>query len=221
MGRCWPGFSAAQPQFTNLAYALDADTHPGWWLSSDPKPNLWTVAYIPKGTARRRAEEFLPIGSGRIAGVNAPSVCAEYLRAPAPMLELPPPRIRVVSDVTESSKRRLTFHVDSPRGAPVMMLYAAPETKVLGGAIEGIALLPVKDHWFLSYSILPQAGVTLVLEVAAGAPVHLRAVDHSYGFPGGLVQPRPNWMGPKPNAPDFNRDPLKSDETIVTRTYEF
>jgi hypothetical protein len=73
----------------------------------------------------------------------------------------------------------------------------------------------------LHYSILPKAGVTLALEVDAGAPIRLRAVDHSYGFPDGLAQPRPAWLGPKPNTPDFNRDPLRSDETIVAKSYEF
>jgi hypothetical protein len=219
-GAFWPGFSAAQPQLTNMAYALDADTGKAWWLSSDSEPNPWTIAYIPKGTARERADEFFPLGIGPIAGDRAP-ISMEYRRAPAPTLELIPPRIQVVGDVTESGKRRLTLHVDSPRGAPVMMLYASPETKVLGGAVEGIPLLPVKGRWFLSYSILPQAGITLALEVEAGSHVRLRAVEHSYGFPEGQVQPRPEWMGPKPNTPDFNRDPLKSDETVLGKTYEF
>lgn len=218
-GAWWPGFSAPQPQFANLAYALDADSGKGWWLSSDPEPNAWTSGYIPQGTVRAPAAEFFPIGGGPIPGVASPPVSDRYLRAPAPSLELPPPRIDVLSDVTQSTTRRLTLHVASPRGAPVLVLYAEPGTRVLGGSVEGIPLLPVKGRWFLSYSILPKSGITLVLEVTAGQSVRFRAVDHSYGFPPGLVKPRPAWMGPKPNTPDFNRDPLKSDETIVAGSY--
>ncbi len=212
LGLAWFEFSPERPKLNCVTYALDTDSGAAYWLSSDRRPDAWTAQFFAQET-RAPIAEFVPE-----AGEKA------YLKAPAPALDLPAPEIDVLDDHVEAGRRRVTLRVRSPRQAPVLALYAEDGTTVHGGAVEGQKLLPVEGPWSLVYSIFPKEGITLELETDAGKPVTMRVVDKDYGLPTGPgidFTPRPEWMICMPNTPDFNREPLKSDETVVSVVRKF
>lgn len=209
----WPGFSAEQPRMNAVTYGLDTDTGQAFWMSSDAAPDKWTGQFITRDTPRTAIKEFIPTAPGT------------YLRDSAPPIAAPAPLLELRQDVTEGSVRRLTLHASSPRRAPILALYAVSDTDVIGGSIYGQPLrIPDEGPWYLINDILPPEGMELTLEVPAGRPVELLAVDHSYGLPdleGEPVAARPIDCIPKPNTPDFNQEPLKTDETLVAKRYRF
>lgn len=205
-------FSATYPKLDSLTYGLDATTGQAFWLSCDPRPDLWVEPHIPTKTDKKQIKEFFP------------DTDRTHLKADAPILALAPPTLTLTSDNTAQGVRTLHFHVASARGANLMELYAAEETSVLSAVVDGQALKALTGRWFLKYLAFPPQGIELMLEVNANTPVILRAVDHSYGLPElpeAKVGPRPPELIPKPNTVDANKDPLKTDETLVSRVYVF
>jgi len=208
----WSGFDAQHPKLNCLTYALNADTGNAFWLSNDDALDEWTGQFFPGETTRQSVQEFLPEEE------------AKHLKASAPPVALAAPSIELLADEVQGDIRRVRLQVDSPRHAPRLHLYADPETRVHAASVDGQALLPVEGSWFLAYGIFPRKGIQLTLDVAPGRPIRLRAIDHSYRLPdvpGHPIPERPDWMIVKPNTVDFNRGHLKSNETLVAKTYVF
>jgi len=206
-------FSAERPMLNCVAYGLDAESGRAWWISSDKAPDEWTRQFFPENSGRASITEFYPRAGDR------------YLKQPAPTAPLSPPVVSVINDITDGDTRRLRLRVYSPRQAPVLELYAAPETRVLSAALNSVPLQPViDDDWFLCFNTFPHEGVELLFDLPVGAPFSLTALDLSYGlpeFPDHPFSPRPPHMIPKPNTVDFNKDPLKTDELFVRQRYTF
>ncbi len=206
------GFSPAYPKLDSLTYGLDATTGRAFWMSCDDVPDNWNAAYLPADTKRAGIKEFFP-GSTKL-----------YLKAPAPPVALAPPEITLSSDHTEQGVRTLQLRVNSPRQATILELYAGEDMEVHSASVDGRDLKPVEGRWFLKYNAFPAKGIELTLKTNPSTPAILKVVDHSYGFPelpGLAVAPRPNDRIPKPNTVDANKDPLKTDETLVAKTYVF
>ncbi len=207
-----PWFTADRPKLNSLSYALDADAGRALYLSCDAAPDFWTEPYLGETPKMGPVREILPHAERD-----------DYLRASAPVLPLEPPSVETVADRTENGVRTLSLRIDSPRGAEVVEMRAGEETRVLAARLNGVRLKPVEGGpWFLSYSIYRGGGLLLELDLPEGGAASLRVTDHSYGLPAALdIPPRPRYMIPKPNTVDFNKDPLKTDETIVTRRLVF
>jgi len=207
------GFNAGQPKMNCLNYMMRVDSAEAYWISCDDATDEWTAQFFSDAAARKPVTEFLPNHDG------------EYLKAPAPLMHLDPPAVVLLSDDDEGGTRSLRLRVSSPRQAPRMMLYADPGTRVLSAEVDGTPLMAVdEDIWFIDYTALPHEGFDLRIEVPAGAPLGLLAVDNDYQLPaliGEEFEPRPDWMMPLTNTVDFNQGFIKSDETHVARRYEF
>ena len=206
------GFTPQHPKVNFVSYALDADTHQACWLSDDARTDRWTGQFFPPGTPRKNINDFLP-----------PDTKA-YLRAPAPVVPLEAPTVELVGESIVEGGRQLRLHLRSPRRAARMMVYPDPQTHVRDAAVNGTTLQEVPGPWFLSYDILPPEGIELALTVDASAPARFKVVDRSHQLPelpDAPIEPRPDHMMVKPNTLDFNRSLLKSDETLVAKTFVF
>ena len=203
------GFSPERPKFNSLTYALNADTGQAFWLSCDPEPDAWTAEKLGDSPRREVIHDLLPLATRP----------ADYLRAPAPAFPLAPPTLEVLADETHDGVRTVKLRADSPRGAQVLEIAAEPGLVVRAARLNGVPLKPGDGgRWFLTHSIYRGGGLELELDVDAGRVFHLHITDFSYGFPEGAgISPRPPDMVPKPNTVDFNKDRLKTDETVVTR----
>lgn len=207
----WPGFSAEQPKFNSVSYALDTESGAALWISSDPEPDAWQTQFFSFDARHAPLPAFFP-------GAPGP-----YMQAAAPVIDAPPPVMEMVGETLNEGERALRFRVYSPRKAPVIVVYASG-TPVLGGSVNGLPLLLDLGPWSLSYGICPAEGFELEVRVPTGAPAVFRVVDHSYGlpdFPPEALAPRPPEFIPKPNTPDFNREVLKTDEFLVSTVRTF
>ncbi len=209
MGVFWPGFSAQQPKFNAITYGLNADTGEAFFMSSDDAPDSWTEQFLGAAPSKASITEFIPIAERK------------YLKAPAPALAIEAPTLEALSDITEGDRRSLRLLVDSPRGAEVVEMYALPETDVLAASVNGVVMEITEAPWRLSYSIYRGGGIVLELTLPADSPARFRVADHQYFLENILdFEPRPPHTIPKPNTVDFNRDPLKSEESIVVATFD-
>lgn len=209
VGVLWPGFSPEQPKFNSVTYGLNADTGEAFYMSCDDDIDDWTAQFFPPDTPKLPISEFLPIAE------------RNYLKSAAPALPLEAPTLEVIGDDVENGQRRLRLRIDSPRGAEVINVYAEPGTTVLAGKINGLELEMADGAWRLCYSVYRGNGFELELLLAPGSPARFRIADHQY-YPEQMLGylPRPPQYVPKPNTVDFNRDPLKSEESIVVRTFD-
>ncbi len=208
-GILWPGFSAQQPKFNSITYGLDADTGEAVYMSCDDAVDPWTQQFLGENPQRLPITDFIPIAEN------------SYLQAPAPSLNLAPPTVDILDDKTSGDLRTVHLRIDSPRKAEVIEVYALPGTEVLSAAVNKIAMTSASTPWRLSYSIYRGDGIDVVLELPAGSPARFRIADHQYYLEDVLdFEPRPPQYIPKPNTVDFNRDPLKSEESIVATTFE-
>ena len=199
-------FSGDRPRVNSLTYALDADAGEAFWLSCDPATDYWTAPFLGDAPARQAITDILPEATR-----------TDYLRAPAPPLNLAPPQVEVLADNRDGDRRVLTLRVTASPGASVVTLYALGNTRVLDARLEDIPLEIPPAPWFLTCSLYREP-FTLTLTLPADGPARFRVTAHAYGLPPALgVPPRPRYMIPKPNTVDFNKDPLKTDETIITR----
>ncbi len=206
----WPGFSPEQPKLTSLSYALDTDTNQAYWLSCDAKSDEWTSAVIPKDVKPEPLAEFLSDDTQKV------------LKAPATVIDLTPASIEVLESTPIDNGRRLRIRVTSPRHAPRVVLFAEPGVRVRAATVNGRALLPVEGRWLLNYDILLPRGIDLTLDIEGNDPFQLTAVEHSPELPAlepNPLPPSPAYMIVKPNTPDLNHGWLKSNVTLVKKTF--
>ena len=208
-GIFWPGFSAQQPKFNSITYGLDADTGKAIYMSCDDAVDSWTRQFLGDEPQRLPITDFIPIAEN------------EYLQTSAPVLNLAPPTLEVLADSTTAERRTLHLRVDSARKAEVVEIYALPGTQVLSAVVNDIPMKETDSQWRVSYSIYRGNGIDLLLELPANKTARFRVADHQYYLENIMdFEPRPPQYIPKPNTVDYNRDPLKSEESIVAKTYD-
>jgi hypothetical protein len=208
------GFSKKQPRVNNVFYALNADTGKAVFASSDDLTDDWTAQFLIPGLERGSMREYFPRST------------RAYLKSPAPVAQLVGPDARSVSDQTENGIRTISFHVSSPRNAPVVSIYTESDDEVLDASINGKRAInvssnstqtsPVKN-WGIQYYAMPAEGVDVVLKTKAGKPFKVLIVDRSYGLPqisNSPVKARAEDMTPVPSS-------LSSDVTIVAKSFVF
>lgn len=206
----WPGFSRTQPRFTSLSYVLDTDTHEAFWLSASARSDEWTSALIPREAEPEPLPEFLSDSTQNV------------LRGPAPTADLEPVSITVAEDTPTGNGRHLRLRVSSPTRAPRVVLFTDAPAQVQTASVNGVSLPPVAGRWVLDYCVFPAKGIELAIDIEGKAPFHLTAVDHTPGLPvlePNPVPPRPPHLIVQPNTPDLNHGWLKSNMTLVKKTF--
>ena len=197
------------PQMNNLFYAFNADTGRAVFASSDAKRDDWTTQFLSHNFERNPMPDFFP-GSGRL-----------YWQSEASAAQLVGPQASVMTDHTENNVRTLSFRVTSPRRAPVVAIYTAPDTEVLDASVDGNRAFgesadpsrpgPPMKNWGLQFYALPAEGIEVMLKLHDGKPFKMLVVDRSYGLPD--AKPRPEYMIPTPSA--------ISDVTLVSKSFSF
>jgi hypothetical protein len=213
------GFSAERPRPNQVQYTLDADSGTAVWQSAASEPDGWTEQFFAGGYTKG-TDAFSP----------AYYFDQEFgvIRATAPALDLPAPRLAVLEDTTAGDVRTLRLRLTSPRGA-----YAAHADLTLPGDLVAatvagrevtIATGPTNDNYAvpagarrlpLMVHNLPAEGIEVVLAVQGTGPIAVTLQDFSNGLPevpGMAVTPRPPQYMPAPY--DF-RDP-----TVVRTAFE-
>lgn len=201
-------FDQRQPKTNNLFYAQNADTGQAVFASSDEKTDEWTAKFLSSGVKREAMTEFFP-GTTRT-----------YWKSPVTAAAFAGPEASLTSDQIENGVRTLSFRVTSPRRAPVISIYAAPDTVIdatVAGkrAVRDSSAIPLKN-WTMQFYALPVEGVDVVVKTRAGQPFKLLLVDRSYGLseiPNVASTPRPANMIATPFA--------ISDVTLVAKTFTF
>ena len=92
--------------------------------SSDEKIDEWTSQFLSSGVKRESLTEFFP-RTNRV-----------YWKHPVAAVALAGPEAVLTADHTENNVRTMSFRVTSPRHAPVISIYAPPET-VMDAGIDG------------------------------------------------------------------------------------
>jgi hypothetical protein len=198
-----------RPVMNNLFYALNADTGKAVFASSDEKRDEWTTQFLSRNFERNRMPDFFP-GSGRL-----------YYQSEASVAQLVGPQAAVTADHTENNVRTLSLRITSPRRAPVIAIYTAPDTEVIDATVDGNRAFretvdpsqpgPPMKNWGLQFYALPVEGIEVTLKLHDGKPFKMLLVDRSYGLPEN--KPRPENMIPAPYG--------VSDVTLVSKSFSF
>ena len=205
-------YDKRHPLTNNLFYALNLDTGKAVFASSDANRDEWTTQFLSRNFERNSMPDFFP-SSGRL-----------YWQSEASAIQLAGPQVSVTTDHTENKVRTLSFRVNSPRRAPVMAIYTAPDTEVLDASVDGSRAFresadtsqPSRPmtNWGLQFYALPVEGVEVTLKLHDGKPFKMLVVDRSYGLPEiAAARPRPDYMIPTPY-------PI-SDVTLVSKSFSF
>lgn len=164
-------FDESHPRTDFLVYGLDADSGEALWAtrsraSETVRPSEWTAPLLGASPQGGELRAFYPFAS------------ASFLSAPAPALELAPPRAELVGEETRPDRRLLRLRVRSTRGAPIVIGVAAEP--VLAWRIDG---RPVDHLQLFAFHDVPADGFSLEVELAPGEDLDLVLVDESYGLP--------------------------------------
>jgi hypothetical protein len=207
-------FDADHPRPDYVQYRLDADTGEAAWIGDTNPSDAWTKQFFEDGYEREKIA-FAPVYNyGREF---------EAIRAPAPRLDLPAPRLQVLEDTTREDVRDLRLRLTSPRGAPYAHLEMAnlpgewTAASVDGEEIGASELsAEQRGRFALTYYNLPEMGVEMTLSVRSTDAIDATLTDYSNGLPddvpGMEIEPRPPEFMPAPY--DF-RDP-----TVVSKSFE-
>jgi hypothetical protein len=222
-------FTKKYPKPTDLVYAMNADNGTAVWASANP-PDEWTSQLFPEGSETSPIPEYIPFPRG-------------LLHSSAPKVELPPPVISMVSDVTENGVRAISLNIRSQRQVPIISFTIESDTEITGATINGkrtatssgtsgpqmqVAGPPfgpmgpmgqmARPRWGFNYYAPPETGIDVALETKSHEPVRVRLVEQSYGLPEALLKslkPRPDYMMPTPYPYS-----LYSDSTLLSKRFD-
>jgi hypothetical protein len=204
-------FSEEHPKQNNIFYALNSDTGRAFWASGDRKPDEWTSQFLSSHIEPDPLSNFFPFNS------------RPFIKSEADLLPLPAPSINMIESRVDTGIRTLRLHINSERGAPVLILHLDSHVPVLSTGInnhrvEQINAIDTKntDRWELQYYGLPKEGIVVTLELKSIDPVKIVAVDRSYELPivpNRSYRSRPSYMMSSMFA--------HTDSTMVSKTYSF
>jgi hypothetical protein len=196
-------YGDANPQPTNVAYGLDADTGEAVWASYEARPSAWTAAFHSDAMRREPLPGFFPRRGAQPALVS-----------PAPGVPLSGPVVELLGEAPYEGGRVLRLRAASTRGARVLAL-SVPGAKVVAATANGREVAPsMATVWSFTYLAPPATGVEVELRVEGTEQVEVRAIDATDGLPtSGAVTPRQ-----RPAA----TVPIQSgDQTLVARSFRF
>jgi MFS family permease len=211
------GFDTDHPRPDSILYGLDADSGEAVWATYDETDD-YTSRFFGPNSERGALEDFLPSGPPGLLGE-------------APAVPLAAPAVEVLGDEKNGDTRTIRLRVSSPRGAKNLSLWVESDdlqnsdTLVLSTAVDG---RPVGEtaktgwwgKWGVEFYNLPEDGVEMTLEVRAGAPLRLRAVDYSDGLPDvpGIEETRP--ADTMPRYDEQIRNAAFADATFVGKSFD-
>lgn len=179
------GFGPDQPRPSNAFYVLDPGSELAYFASLQDEPDAWTEVFVDAAPVEVEALHALLPG--------APT----QRQGAAPVIDLPPPLLDVLSDELEEGTRTLTLRLVAAREASQLTLLLATPGGVRGVELEGRAVpsLSALGPWqALSVYGPMRDGIVVRLRLNPGAPLEAVLVDRSndlLDLPGLGLPPRP------------------------------
>lgn len=202
-------YSARQPQPNALVYVRDLDRGSAQWLSTGQHPDSWTRKALGD-TPSSRPVPGAYLGQGR----------TEALSAKAPVLDLEPPEVRLLTESVDRGVRSLRFRVSSQRDA-WMLRIRLPLADLRGCEVAGTRLRAgelAKSRAVDGAVVFEYTGAT-ALELSCDVPVSRRLAvdvsDRTAGLPSSVIE----LVGPRTS--DTTAAPFGfgvTDTSIVRRT---
>ena len=173
-------FDAEHPKFTSVSYRVRADGTPVWQAIG--RLDDYTRAYVRPGPGDPPVQAYFPDLGVRVTRVGE-----------APHYGLTPPRLTLVSDVTEGDRRTVRVRLRPTRDAAVVSLLVHTVVGNLTASVDGhelggrdtTLLDPTTVRWGFDFYAPPPEGIVVTLDFASGQRVLLRAVDFAHGLPAG------------------------------------
>lgn len=195
-------FDADQPRPNHIQYTLDADTGEATWVSAATRPDAWTDQFFTDGYTAGRAA-FSP---GYFFGQTF-----DVIRADAPTVNLPAPRLTVLDHTTTDGVRTLRLRIASPRGAAMVHADLNLPGALIAATIDGEPVAVNEDAALRRFPIAVynpgDKGIEVTLSVRGSEPITATLTDFTNGLPdipGLSITDRPPQSMPAPF--DF-RDP--------------
>ncbi|MGB9381174.1 M20/M25/M40 family metallo-hydrolase [Candidatus Binatus sp.] len=209
-GNAASDFDASQPHPDSIFYFQDTDRERARWVSLDSRPDRFTAQFfqhhvlggwLPKlvGLATREtpdsdlvriSHDFSYLNRGRT------------IEGDAPLINAPPPTLKVLDDSTIAGTRTVKMHIASARTASVVWMSVPVGVTVLGSSIDGRSPSDrVTDGWTGWYWHAQAAGFDLTLKLATPAPFIVTVIDQTDGLPNTpelAIKPRPPDTMPTP-----------------------
>ena len=225
-------YTKNHPKPTDVFYAVNADNNTAVWASANPRDE-WTSQFFPEGAENSPIPDYVSFPRG-------------FLHSSAPAVDLAPPVISPVSDLTENGVRRISINIRSQRQVPIISFSIESDTEITGAKINGKhtamssgpsmpqmqapgpSFGPMgqggqmgqmqRPRWGFSYYAPPEQGIDLVLETKSHEPIRARVVEQSYGLPEELVKS----FTPRPDymMPAPYPYSLHSDSTLLNKRFD-
>jgi hypothetical protein len=161
-------FDERHPEPQQLMYALDVDSSSAQWVSTDSRATGWVAQYVNE---RRDVSGQFPV------------VGADTLTGPAPVANLPAPKVTVVSDATTGGRRSLRLMI-APQRHVRLVYFQLPDATVVTATVQGREVPPenIGEHFGVLFHAPPDGGITVDLVLAGSGPLTIRAMDGSDGL---------------------------------------
>jgi hypothetical protein len=195
VGELTAGFDAEHPKPDIVSYELDADADEAVWKSPGEDLDGWTSQFFPGNTEPARYAAFLLPGYLDLDGI----------KGPAPTVDLPPPTVEVLEDVSEGETRTLRLLIASSRGAPNAAVSVQAPGEIVAASVDGKEIERNgvskyrRNRLAFSFAGVPEKGFKFSLTVDSVGPVEVTVQDISEGLPevsGMEIEPRESWMMP-------------------------
>jgi hypothetical protein len=212
-GNAASNFDATQPHPDSIFYFLDADRGHARWVSLDSRPDNFTSQFfqhhvrggwLPRLTGLATADTPTPslasisTGNRDFAHLNR----GRTTEGDAPLINAPPPELKVLDDSTITGTRNVKMHIASARGASIVWISVPVGVTVMGSSIDGTSPGDrITDGWSGWYWRAPASGFDLELKLATPAPFLVTVIDQTDGLPVApdfTFKPRPASAMPTP-----------------------
>jgi hypothetical protein len=199
------GLSQEHLKMNHLFYVANADSGKAAWASFDQRPDKWTSQFLTSMPQTGSLAEYAPLD------ING------LLKNEAQSLQLNPPSVIPLNDVTKDGIRTLRLLLTSTRKAHLISASIEPGRNVVRAQVDGKEVKVSQDQqWSIRYFGAGDEGLELMIDMRSPDPIKIRVMDVAYELPdlkGLNYSSRPENMIASPR--------LYSDCTLVSKSFSF
>lgn len=193
-GNAASNFDAAQPHPDSIFYFL-ADRGHARWVSLDSRPDSFTSQFFQHHVRGGWLARLTGLATADTPTPSLASISTGYrdfahlnrgrtTEGDAPLINTPPPVLKVLDDSTIAGARTVKMHIASARGASIVWMSVPVGVTVIGSSINGKSPGDrVTDGWSGWYWHAPPSGFDLELKLATPAPFLVTVIDQTNGLP--------------------------------------
>jgi Peptidase family M28 len=209
-GNAASNFDASHPHPDSIFYFQDTDRARARWVSLDSRPDFFTAQFFQHHVRGGWLPKLAGLATRDTPDSNLASISHDFaylnrgrtIEGDAPLINAPPPELKVLDDSTLLGERTVKMHIASARKASIIWMSVPVGVTVMGSSIDGRSPGDrVTDGWTGWYWGAPSAGFDLTLKLATPAPFVVTVIDQTDGLPdtpGFVIKPRPPDTMPTP-----------------------